>query len=68
MPVMDGWEAAKCIRGLVREDASGIPIIALTANAFEEDRQHSLDVGMNDHLAKPIDARKIYETLIHYIG
>lgn len=68
MPVMAGWEAAKCIRGLVREDASGIPIIALTANAFEEDRQHSLDVGMNDHLAKPIDARKIYETLIHYIG
>ena len=55
MPVMDGLEATKAIRMLEREDAKKIPIIAMTANAFEEDRKACLDAGMNEHIGKPID-------------
>ena len=55
MPVMDGLEATKAIRGLEREDAKKIPIIAMTANAFEEDRKACLDAGMDEHIGKPID-------------
>ena len=55
MPVMDGMEATKAIRMLGREDAKKIPIIAMTANAFEEDRKACLDAGMNEHIGKPID-------------
>lgn len=55
MPVMDGLEATKAIRMLEREDAKKIPIIAMTANAFEEDRKACLEVGMNEHIGKPID-------------
>ena len=55
MPVMDGLEATKAIRELEREDAKKIPIIAMTANAFEEDRKACLDAGMDEHIGKPID-------------
>lgn len=57
MPLMDGYEATRQIRKLDRTDASSIPIIALTANAFAEDVRHALDCGMNAHLAKPLDVK-----------
>ena len=63
MPVMDGLEAARAIRALDREDAGTIPIIALTANTFEEDVRHSLEAGMNWHLSKPVDADLLFDTL-----
>lgn len=63
MPVMDGIETAKAIRGLEREDAKTIPIIAMTANAYDSDVQKSLDAGMNAHLAKPIDPMILFEEL-----
>ena len=63
MPVMDGLSAAKAIRALEREDAKTVPIIALTANAFEEDVQRSLQAGMNAHLFKPVDPDQLIETL-----
>ena len=63
MPVMDGLEAAAAIRALDRPDAKKIPIIALTANAFDEDVQRSLQAGMNAHLTKPVDADHLYQTL-----
>ena len=55
MPEMNGYEAARAIRGMKREDAGRIPIIAMTANAFAEDVQDALDAGMDAHVAKPID-------------
>ena len=63
MPVMDGLEAARAIRGMAREDAGKIPIIALTANAFDEDIQRSVQAGMNSHLSKPVEADILFETL-----
>lgn len=63
MPVMDGITAAQKIRDLEREDAKSIPIIAMTANAFDEDKQHTQEAGMNAHLAKPIEPRMLYDTL-----
>lgn len=63
MPVMGGLEAARRIRALARPDAKTVPIIALTANAFESDVQASLEAGMNVHLAKPTDATILYDTL-----
>ncbi len=63
MPKMDGLEAAKAIRAKVRKDAKTIPIIALTANAFDEDVQRSLQAGLNAHLSKPVDPDILYETL-----
>ena len=63
MPVMDGLEATKVIRAMSREDAKRIPIIALTANAFDEDVQRSISAGMNAHLTKPIEAESLIETL-----
>ena len=63
MPEMDGLEAATAIRALDRQDAKEIPIIALTANAFDEDVQRSLQVGMNAHLSKPVDPELLYQTL-----
>ena len=65
MPVMDGLTAARHIRALTKADAKTVPIIALTANAFEEDVQQSLDAGMNAHLSKPIEPDILYETLAH---
>ncbi len=63
MPVMDGLEATAAIRALDREDARTIPIIALTANAFDEDVQKSLQAGMNAHLAKPVEADLLIQTI-----
>ena len=63
MPVMDGLTAARAIRSLDRPDAKSVPIIAMTANVFEEDVQHSLEAGMNAHLPKPIEPDKLYATL-----
>ncbi len=63
MPEMDGLEAAAAIRKLDRPDAKSIPIIALTANAFDEDVQRSLQVGMNAHLSKPVEPEHLYLTL-----
>ncbi len=68
MPVMDGIEAAKRIRALDREDARIVPIIATTANAFEEDRRLTKEAGMDAHLSKPINPKELYETLSDYIG
>ncbi|MDE7269692.1 MAG: response regulator [Acetatifactor sp.] len=63
MPVMNGYEATAAIRSLENEALASIPIIAMTANAFEEDRQEALKCGMNGHIAKPIDIPKLLETL-----
>ena len=66
MPVMTGYEAASAIRALAREDA-GLPIIAMTADAFSEDIQHCKECGMNEHIAKPIDVDRVLEILKSYI-
>ncbi|MBQ9277555.1 MAG: response regulator [Lachnospiraceae bacterium] len=63
MPEMDGLEATEAIRALERKDAGIIPIIAMTANAFDEDVQRSLQVGMNAHLSKPVEPERLYQTL-----
>ena len=63
MPVMDGLEATRIIRSMEKEDAKTIPIIALTANAFDEDVQQSLQAGLNAHLSKPVEPEALYETL-----
>ena len=60
---MDGLTAAKVIRDMDRADAKTIPIIALTANAFEEDVQQSAQAGMNAHLSKPVEMDRLLETL-----
>ena len=67
MPEMDGLEAARQIRALDRSDIKSLPIIALTANAFDEDVQRSLQAGMNAHLSKPIKPDALYETLENLI-
>lgn len=64
MPVLDGLEATKKIRNSQRKDALTIPIIGMTANAYNEDKEKALDVGMNVHLIKPIEVQKVYEVLI----
>ena len=63
MPVMNGYEAAKMIRSLDREDARGIPIIAMTANAFTEDRLRAKEAGMDEHIAKPVDAKLLVKAI-----
>ena len=63
MPVMDGYAATKLIRELEDPRLAQIPILAMTANAFEEDRQEALKCGMNGHIAKPIDIDELMETL-----
>lgn len=63
MPVMDGLEAARQIRALNRKDTKEIPIIAMTANAFQDDIRDCIDAGMNAHIAKTIDSKKIEDTL-----
>ncbi len=68
MPVMDGYEATKAIRNLEDKRLAGVPIVALSANAFAEDYQHSLDVGMDAHVPKPIDRIKLRELLQQLIG
>lgn len=63
MPVMNGYEAAQSIRALSNKELASIPILAMTANAFEEDKQEALNSGMNGHIAKPIDVKKLIDTL-----
>lgn len=63
MPVMSGFEAARVIRSMDRPDAETVPIIALSANAFEEDVALAKDAGMNEHLAKPVNIRKMFQTM-----
>ena len=63
MPEMDGLEATQTIRAMDREDAKNLPIIALTANAFDEDVQRSMQAGLNAHLSKPVQPELLYETL-----
>jgi CheY-like chemotaxis protein len=67
MPEMDGLEATKCIRSSGRADAGRIPIIALTANAFEEDVKRSLQAGLNAHLSKPVEPEALFHTLARLI-
>ena len=66
MPVMTGYEAAKAIRALDREDAD-LPILAMTADAFAEDIQRCMECGMNEHIAKPIDVKKLMKLLKMYL-
>ncbi len=68
MPEMDGLEATRVIRAMKRADAKKIPIIALTANAFDEDVQRSLQAGLNAHLSKPVKPEQLYQTLEELIG
>ena len=63
MPVMNGYEAAKMIRSLDREDAKVIPIIAMTANAFIEDRMRAKEAGMDEHIAKPVDGKLLVKVI-----
>ena len=67
MPVMDGLMATKQIRAMEREDAKTIPIIAMTANVFDEDVERSMQAGMNVHLSKPIEPERLYETMTKLI-
>ena len=66
MPKMDGYAATRQIRTLP-SDAANVPIVAMTANAFEEDKQKTIRAGMNAHIAKPIEAGRLMETLSHIL-
>ena len=63
MPIMDGYEATRQIRKLKNPETANIPIVAMTANAFEEDRQKALEAGMNEHVSKPIDMERLLEAV-----
>ena len=63
MPIMNGYEAARHIRSMEDKERANVPIIAMTANAFDEDRKNAFDAGMNEHIAKPIDINKLMEIL-----
>lgn len=63
MPIMDGYEATRQIRKLKNPETANIPIVAMTANAFEEDRQKALEAGMNEHVSKPIDLERLLEVV-----
>lgn len=67
MPVLDGLKATQMIRNVAHADSMKIPIIAMTANVFEEDVRKSLEAGMNAHLNKPVDIRQMYELLAQLI-
>ena len=68
MPIMDGYEATRAIRALDDPQLANIPILAMTANAFEEDRREALRSGMNGHIAKPISIDTLMETLDQVMG
>ena len=63
MPVMDGYEASAAILKLNDKEKASVPIIAMTANAFAEDKKRALDAGMKGHIAKPIDIKNLLDTL-----
>ena len=63
MPVMDGLDATRSIRGMEREDCHRVPIVAMSANAFDDDLKKSVECGMNGHLSKPVEVDKLYRTL-----
>ena len=67
MPQLDGYEATRAIRALDRPDAGTIPIFAMTANAFTEDRRRAYDSGMNEHLTKPLEPDTLLRTLAKYL-
>ncbi len=67
MPIMNGYEATIAIRGLENERLASIPIIAMTANAFNEDKELAINSGMNDHIAKPLNVEKLFEVLHKYL-
>ena len=66
MPGIDGYEAARRIRNLENREVASVPIIAMTANAFEEDKRAALESGMNDHVAKPVDVNVLCATLARF--
>jgi len=66
MPIMDGFEATRAIRSLGSAQAHSIPIVAMTANVFQEDIRQCLEAGMNDHLGKPIEIVQVYEKIRIY--
>ena len=68
MPVLNGYEATKKIRNLENKELASIPVIAMSANAFEEDKQEALKSGMNGHIAKPIDVPALFDTLNSVLG
>lgn len=68
MPVLNGLQATRAIRALEREDAKSVPIIAMTANAFVEDVQNSLEAGMDAHISKPLDMEKVFATMERFLG
>ena len=63
MPVMDGLDAARCIRSLDRSDAKSVPIFAITANAFAEDKRKTMEAGMDAHLSKPLNVQELMDTI-----
>ena len=67
MPVMNGYEATKAIRAMERKDVKNLPIIAMTANAMEEDKETALKSGMNAHIAKPLDIELLMSTLRRFL-
>ena len=68
MPLMNGYEATRRIRAMDDPEIAGIPIIAMTANAFSEDVSISLEAGMNDHISKPLELKRLYQVLGKYLG
>lgn len=68
MPVMDGYEAAKQIRAMARPDALTVPILAMTADTYEEDARKCLDAGMNGHISKPINPGILFDQLVSNIS
>ena len=68
MPRMNGYEATRQIRALDDPEKSGLPIVAMTANAFEEDKKEAENAGMNGHIAKPVDIDKLFEMLARFIA
>ena len=67
MPVLNGLDATRQIRTLPREDAKTVPVIAMSANAFDEDKKRAFDAGINDYLVKPIDITKLLATLEKWV-
>ena len=68
MPIMDGYEATRTIRSLPRNDVKDLPIIAMTANALEEDKEAALKNGMDAHIAKPLDMDVFISVLTKFLG